>query len=164
MPKGYIFVSKLNYCSFHLLEHHDDISIFPELPGPVIITEELKVSAFTSSIPLKEDIFIHFLTNAKVVSLTNLSNILAICVACKTINVCQKPYLMYIAISYLKQYMHQSHSDQDEFNCAYLLQFICEQLQLLQVPKHGHLYSTDMITLAFLWQLTSSALHKKLRL
>ena len=165
MPKGYGFVSKLNYCSFHLLEQHDDISISPKLLASVIITKKLKLSAVTSSIPLQEDIFIHFLTNGKVVNLTDSSNILAICknVACKTINVWQKSYLIDIAISSLKQHMHQFYFDQDEFNCASLLQFICEQLQLLQVPKHGHRYSTDMIILAFLWQLTSSALYKKFR-
>ena len=78
-PEGYVFVSKLNYCSFHLLEQHDDISISPKLLASAIITEELKVNAFTSSIPLKEDIFIDFLTNGKVVNLIDLSNILAIC-------------------------------------------------------------------------------------
>ena len=165
MPKGYVFESKLNYCSFHLLEQHDDIFISPKLLASVVIIEELKVSASNSSIPLKKDIFIHFLTHGKVVNLTDLSNMLAICknVACKRINVCQKSYFIDIAISSLKQYMHKFHSDQDKFNCASLFQFICEQLQLLQVPKHGYRYSTDMIILAFLWKLTSSALYKKLR-
>ena len=150
MPEGYVFVSKINYCSFHLLEQHDDIFISPKLLASVIITKELKVSAFTLSMPLKEDIFIHLLNNRKVVNLTDLSNILAICknVAFKTKNVCQKSYLIDIAITSSKQYMHKFHSDQDEFNYASLLQFICEQLQLLQVLKHGHRYSTDMVTMA----------------
>ena len=47
MPKDYVFVSKLIYCSFHLLEQHDDVSISPKLLASVIVTEELKVSAFT---------------------------------------------------------------------------------------------------------------------
>ena len=38
------------------------------------------------------------------------------------------------------------------------------KLQLLQVAKHGCRYSTNVITLPFLWQLTSSAAYKKLRL
>ena len=52
VPDGYVFVFKLNYCSFYLLEQHDDISISPKLLASVIITEELKLSAFTSSIPV----------------------------------------------------------------------------------------------------------------
>ena len=108
------------------------------------------MSAFTLSMSLKEDIFIHLLNNRKVLNLTDLSNILAICknLAFKTKNVCQKSYLIDIAITSSKQYMHKFHSDQDEFNYASLLQFICEQLQLLQVLKHGHRYSTDMVTMA----------------
>ena len=47
--------------------------------------------------------------------------------------------------------------------CTLLLHFISdEQLQLLQMPKYGRRYSVNLITFYFLWQLTSSALYKKL--
>ena len=55
-------------------------------------------------------------------------------------------------------------ADEECACCISLLHFIGdEQLQLLRVPKHGHQYSTNLITLSFPWQLTSSALFKKLR-
>ena len=41
--------------------------------------------------------------------------------------------------------------------------FIIEELQLLFKPKEGWRYSPTMITTAFLWQLTSSSLYKKLK-
>lgn len=43
-----------------------------------------------------------------------------------------------------------------------LLKFLVEQL--VQIPKHGRRYSSNMLTTAFLWQLTSTSLYKKLRL
>ena len=49
LPESYVLVSMLNYCSFHLLEQHDDISISSKLLASVFITEELKVTAFTFS-------------------------------------------------------------------------------------------------------------------
>ena len=36
VPEGYVFVSKINYCSFHLLEQHDDIFISLKLLASVI--------------------------------------------------------------------------------------------------------------------------------
>ena len=44
-----------------------------------------------------------------------------------------------------------------------LIKFIIEQLQLMQVKKEARRYSTDIITTAFLWQLTSCSLYKKLK-
>ena len=44
-----------------------------------------------------------------------------------------------------------------------LIRFVIEQLQLLQVQKHGRCYSVELITTAFLWQLTSIACYKKIR-
>ena len=38
-----------------------------------------------------------------------------------------------------------------------------EQLKLVQVPKNGRRYSSDLICTAFLWQLTSTSLYKKLQ-
>ena len=43
-----------------------------------------------------------------------------------------------------------------------MLNFIIEQLRLLHVPKQGRRYSSAMTTTAFLWQLTSTSLYKKL--
>ena len=44
-----------------------------------------------------------------------------------------------------------------------MLQFIVEQLKLIQVPPKGRRYSTNTLMTAFLWRLKSSALYKKLK-
>ena len=44
-----------------------------------------------------------------------------------------------------------------------LIRFVIEQLQLLQVQKHECRYAVELITTAFLWQLTSTACYKKIR-
>ena len=43
-----------------------------------------------------------------------------------------------------------------------LIRFAITQLQLLQVQKHGHCYSVELTTTAFIWQLTSTACYKKI--
>ena len=58
----------------------------------------------------------------------------------------------------------QSGDDLEEENgLSQLVRFFVEQLQLSQVPKHGRRYSANAIKTAFLWQLTSSCLYKKLQ-
>ena len=44
-----------------------------------------------------------------------------------------------------------------------MIQFIIEQLKLMQIPKNGRRYSTAVLTTSFFWQLTSTSLYKKLR-
>ena len=44
-----------------------------------------------------------------------------------------------------------------------LLHFIIKQLQLLFKTKEGRRLSTTLITIAILWQLTSTSLYKKLK-
>ena len=44
-----------------------------------------------------------------------------------------------------------------------LIRFVIEQLQLLQVRKHGRRYSVELVTIASLWQLISTACYKKIR-
>ena len=43
-----------------------------------------------------------------------------------------------------------------------LIKFVMEQLKLYQTPKLGRHYSVELLTTAFLWQLSSTALYKKL--
>ena len=111
-------------------------------------------------------IYSHLLTNGSVASLSDLSNILVLCksIAENTFVSTQKCCLIDVALSALSQYLSfLEAADEDSVYCTLLLHFICnEQLQLLQMPKYGRRYSANLITLYFLWQLTSSALYKKL--
>ena len=44
-----------------------------------------------------------------------------------------------------------------------IVNFFVEQLKLAQISKHGRRYSSNMLTTAFLWKLTSPALYQKLQ-
>ena len=68
-----------------------------------------------------------------------------------------------LAIASLKNYIEAKNNHSDVILHLALLLFIIEELQLLFKPKEGRRYSTTMITAAFLWQLTSSSLYKKLK-
>ena len=108
------------------------------------------------------------MNDGQIKSITNLGNVLALC---KSIAVKEARKSCYIdlALSALTDYANsvQSSPEQDdsENTCNKLefIQFVIEQLQLHRQSKHGRRYSANMLTLAFLCQLTSTSLYKKLR-
>ena len=70
---------------------------------------------------------------------------------------------LFLALSFLEEYVAlESRNTSSESSLA-LVKFIVEQLSLMNIPKHKRRYSSSLITTAFLWQLTSSSLYKKLR-
>ena len=131
-----------------------------------MVHDELKISAFASQAALPMHIYSHLLTNGSVAILSGLSNILVLCksIAENTFTSTQKCCLIDVALSASSQYLSLLEAaDEDGAYCTSLLHFFCdEQLQLLQMPKYGRRYSSNLITLYFLWRLTSSALYKKL--
>ena len=116
-----------------------------------MIHDELIISAFAS--PLH--IYSHLLTDGLVASLSGLSNILVLCksITENTLASTQKSCLIDGAIRALSQHLSLLEAaDEDSACCIILLHFIWDgQLQLLQVPNHGCRYSTNLITLSFLW-------------
>ena len=66
-------------------------------------------------------------------------------------------------MSPLDHYIIASSADEQSSDEISLIAFMVEQLKLHQTPKLGRRYSVELITTAFLGQLTSTALYKKLR-
>ena len=156
LPDGYIYEIKSSCLIFHLLLYNDNICVAPKLLASIVVHDELKISAFASQAALPVHIYSHLLTNGSVSSLSGLSNILALCksIAENTLASTQKSCFIDVALSGLRQYLSLLEAaDEDSAYCILLLHFICEQLQLLQVPKHRRRYSTELITSSFLWQL-----------
>ena len=168
LPDDCILIYEItrNCLIFHLLLHNNDICVAPKLLASVVVHDEFKISAFASQAALPMHIYSHLLTNGSVASLSDLSNILVLCksIAENTFVSTQKCCLIDVASSVLSQYLSLLEAaDEGSANCTLLLHFICdEQLQLLQMPKYGRRYSTNLITLYFLWQVTSFGLYKKL--
>ena len=68
-----------------------------------------------------------------------------------------------LAISALKQYKNDDEADDDSSSsCMHFVQFVIEELNLMQLSKSGRRYSCKLIAMAFLWKLTNSSLHKRL--
>ena len=68
-----------------------------------------------------------------------------------------------LAISALKQYKNDDETDDDSSgSCMHFVQFVIEQLNLMQLSKSGRRYSCKLLAMAFLWKLTSSSLYKRL--
>jgi len=69
-----------------------------------------------------------------------------------------------LAVLSLEKYLILStENNLHESSQLQLLSFLIEELQLLPVTKQAKHNSTNIIITAFLWQLTSSLLYKKLR-
>ena len=140
LPDGYIYEIKSSCLIFHLLLHNDNICVAPKLLASVVVHDKLKISAFASQAALPVHIYSHLLTNGSVASLSGLSNILALCksIAENTLTSTQKSCLIDVALSGLRPYLSLLEAADEDSACYIsLLHFICEQLQLLQVSKHG---------------------------
>ena len=62
----------------------------------------------------------------------------------------------------MQQYSNRNIEKVDDSKQS-LITFLIEQLHLLSLPKESQRYSATTITTAFLWQLASSSLYKKIR-
>ena len=71
-------------------------------------------------------------------------------------------HLLNLAILLLKEFSVKNIAQNADEDATSLLEFVIEQLLLIQVSKHVQRYSANMLTTAFLWQLTSTSLYKKL--
>ena len=162
LPEDCCIVEQANSIAFHCYNYHS-ASLAPILLFSVVVSDDLSVAAFTQSLKINQNLFQHLLNHGHVKSATSLANIL---VHYKSLSNARssnhKQFKLELAIlslqdclSTLTDISNQSHTD--------LIKFLVEQLQLLQVPKQMIRYSTATITKAFLWQLTSCSLYKKLR-
>ena len=98
-------------------------------------------------------------------SLTEVSNILAFCksLSNECLDDCvNKTVLVKMAVNALEQYLDTATKIRDKNNSFGLIQFLLEQLKLIHIDKGALRYSSDLLTVAFLWKLTSTSLYKKL--
>ena len=165
LPEGYIYAFKENCCLFYFIQNSDDINDAPQLLGSVFVSHSLNVTAFMSSTKISQAVYKHFLNDCFIKSYTGLSNILAVCKSIFLKEYTQKSCYLDMAIDALKHYESVSslNDSEEEVTDSNLIQFIVEQLQLSQKAKHGRRYSVNLLTLSFLWQLSSTSLYKKLR-
>jgi len=134
----------------------------------ITVSEELFVTAYTQSFEISQHHFQHLLNKGHLNSATSLLNIIASCKAlvCDDDGIMenQMRFNIEVAICSLKQYLSKSTANLvDDTPKLQLIEFVIEQLQLLQLPQQARRYSSNTITTAFLWQLTSCSLYKKLR-
>ena len=137
----------------------------PQLSASVKVSANLDLNLFVGFKKLPFTVYQHLITSNKLTNILQLLNILALCKA-----LCANSYesdktsaYLSLALSFLEEYVAlESHNTTSESSLA-LVKFIVEQLSLVNIPKHERRYSSSLITTAFLWQLTSSSLYKKLR-
>jgi len=144
----------------------EEISNAPKLLFSLIICDNLSVVVFKQSLKVNNKHFQHLLDHGCLKTATALLNIIAHCkMLCNDDSGSeQNQFLLELAIASLQKYIATSFDlELDISSKLQLVKFLISQLQLLQVGKHARRYSTDVITTAFLWQLTSCTLYKKLR-
>ena len=136
-----------------------------QLSASAKVSANLDLNLFVGSKKVPFTVYQHLITSNKLTNIPQLLNILALCQA-----LCANSYesdkssaYLSLALSFLKEYVaFESHNTSNESSLA-LVKFIAEQLSLVNIPKDGRRYSSSLITTAFLWQLTSLSLYKKLR-
>lgn len=165
IPSGYVTVTGDTYLRFHYINSPESVDEAPRLLASVVVTKDLEVTPFIGSFMLPSETYSHLISSKHLKSSSDLTNILALCKALADGHYIGKDgtHFLHLALPYLQSYVSAelSMESPDEFSIN-VINFIIEQISLLQVPKKGRRYSTNILVNAFLWRLTSLSLYKKL--
>ena len=138
----------------------------PVLLASVLVTETSETQVHVQSAFVPHAAYQHLIPSKQLKSTTQFANILSLCKSLCD-GYCSNSssfYLLKLALLILEQtILEESTSEQPNDSLVNLLKFVIEQIKLIQVPKQGRRYSTDLLTVSFLWQITSTSLYKKLR-
>jgi len=163
LPSGYITEVGGNCILFHYLNYSEQLVDAPKLLASIIVMNTLEVKIFVHSAVLPRSAYSHLLHSDILQSISEFSNLLALCKSLCEIDNVSNGIFISLAISLLDRYVDAESSSESSEDILPLIQFVVEQLNLALVPKNGRRYSSRTITTAFLWQLSSSCLYKKLR-
>ena len=171
LPAEYLLIFKDNCIQFHYIYSSTDLIEAPTLLISVIVAHDLKVHCFIHKEVVPKNIFQNLIPSGSISIMSQLLNLLGLfkslvtetCVANESQE--RSMQLLMLAVNVLQQFKEEQQSCAGSEGLMQLIPFIMiEQLQLLPIEKHGRRYSINMMKTAFLWQLASSALYKKLRL
>lgn len=158
LPSNCCYVIKGESIFFHCFSYTQ----VPKLLVTVTVSNDLSVAAYSQSLSISQNHFAHLLKNGCVKSGTDLTNIITHCKTLCDDDNTNTQFNLELAILSLQQYLSNENDVRDQSNTD-LINFLIEQLQLMQLPKQARRYTTASITTAFMWQLTSCSLYKKLR-
>ena len=174
LPEGFTIVIQEENLQFYYFKCSSNAKEAPEILISVTIAGDLKVHACIHRTQISHETYKDLIPTGVISKMSQLLNLLALC---KSMIVdpsnptvgsgCQQKsnYFLSLAIKMLHRFIDEHLASQNiEASQVQLVQFIIEQLQLMQLNKHGRRYSTGMMKTAFLWQLTSNSLYKKLRM
>jgi len=156
---------------FHYIQYSSDLGKAPEILISVTIASDLKVNSWIYKAPVPQRMCKDLIPSGFISKMSQLLNWLAFCKstlldsASQGASLSQKSMqVINLSIQLLQGFVNEQGVDGADTSQIDLVNFIIEQLQLLSVNKNGRRYSTNMIKTAFLWQLTSTTLYKKLRM
>ena len=174
LPEGFTTVIQEENLLFHYIKYSFNTREAPEILISVTITSDLKVHAYVHRTKLSCDTYKDLIPAGNISKISQLLNLLALCKSMimefGNPNICSSSqqklkHILSLTIQMLHRFLNEHLASQNaEAFQAEQVRFIIEQLQLMQMDKHGRRYSTSMMKTAFLWQLTSSSLYKKLRM
>ena len=160
LPNGFVSLEEGSSIFYHYIKSSaNHLLDTPKLLGTVVITNKLEVQVFVSSTPIPRSSYHHLLHSSTIKTTTELLNLLSF--SKSTDGSANTNNTMIISI--LMHYLTTCTDSGPSLKNITLIKFVMEQLKLYQTPKLGRRYSVELLTTAFLWQLSSTALYKKLR-
>ena len=164
LSSGFASVSGKDCQAFHYFKYSDidNYQDAPKLLSSVIITSNPDVHAYVYSTLIPPSSYHHITSSSK---LKAISELLAFCkLFCKKSSENQNQInFIALALSLLESALFSEANLIENPGSFPLIQFVIEQLKLIDVPKQSRCYTANMVKTAFLWQLSSTALYKKLR-
>ena len=162
LPNGFITSVDEHSLKFYFVEHTENVNDAPKLLASVIVDDALQVKTFVFGAAVPRSVYKHLLDSDTLKSTTELTNLLTPCKSlCEGDNE-HDTCCISLAISLLDRYIEAASENLEEERVP-MIRFLAEQLKLAFISKNERRYSSQTITTAFLWQLTSTCLYKKLR-
>ena len=139
----------------------------PKILASVFVENDLQFKAHVLSAPIGLKSMRHIIEEKRIHSLSELTNILAYCKSLVDTGLSKSKEtdnLLEAGTSLLEKYAQESEEGENcNFKLVALIEFFIEQVKLCQTEANGRRYSTTTITQSFLWQMTSTALYKRLQ-
>ena len=165
LPSKYIKVENEHAIHFHYILCPNVDNAAPKLKASANVSGSLVVKASVASVPLPKSRYQHLMSRNAVTRLSELCYSFAFFKSLSEnlqSGSIDDQNSITSAISALKTVKENRFDENDDASCMPLISFNIEQLRLIQLPKSGRKYSPELITLFFLWKLSSPTLYKQL--
>lgn len=146
IPAGFVTVNADSYLHYHYIKVSDIAEEPPKLLGSVVVSQSLDIQVFVSSTIVPKTVYQDILNSRSLQTYSQLKNVLARCKSlCDNDHIAAegtKSIYLKLAAAFLENFISfESKAANPGEHLISPTKFIVDQIELMQMPKHGRRYS-----------------------